>query len=89
VVEVEEWKTINQMGVAPITTVYKYKNYVLSVSIYYGGKGMCPPQKLSSATLYRGRKEIKTWYGGEYTMPEFEEDLRQLCEKLRIPYPFD
>jgi len=86
---VEEWKTINQTGVAPITTVYKYKNYMLSVSIYYFRKSICPPQKLSSATLYKGKREIKTWYGAEYDMQKFEEDLKQLCQQLKIPYPFD
>ena len=82
----KDWKTVNITGVAPVICTYKYKNYVLSVSIYYDRKGICPPQKLSSATLRRGAREIKTWYSTD--MQQFEADLMQLCQQLKIPYPF-
>jgi hypothetical protein len=83
----EEWKTINRTGVAPITCTYKYRNYVLSISTYYDSKAIYRPPKLFSATLYEGKKLIKTWYG--VSMQEFEADLMQLCQQLKIPYPFD
>jgi len=51
-------------------------------------KGICPP-KLFSATLRKKNKLIKIWYGSEYDLEKFEKDLIQLCQQLKIPYPFD